>query len=433
MTWAVFLDRDGVLNRNDVCNGRPYAPTTLSDFEFLPDVHQALQRLDAAGALLVVATNQPDMGEGKVPQCVVEAMHDRILSETPVTDIRVCYHTDRDECDCRKPKPGMLLAAAAEHNIDLSRSYMVGDRWRDVSAGIAAGCKTILIDYQYDESGPNSSDITVTSLLEAAEVILKDHQQPSTEGMPAMTPVSELNVEIFADGADIDGISMMAANPLIKGFTTNPTLMRRAGISDYEAFAREVLEVVTDLPVSFEVFADDFEEMANQALEISSWGANVNVKIPITNTKGESSADLVEKLSKSGVSVNVTALMELSQVETIAARLEPDVPAFVSVFAGRIADTGLDPIPVMADAVRCLRDKPAARLIWASPRELLNIFHAEQCGCHIITVTNDVLAKLPMIGKNLAEYSLETVKMFYSDAQSAGYSIFTETKQAVGE
>lgn len=248
-----------------------------------------------------------------------------------------------------------------------------------------------------------------------------------------MTPVSELNVEIFADGADIDGISEMAANPLIKGFTTNPTLMRRAGISDYESFARDVLEVVTELPVSFEVFADDFDEMASQALEIASWGSNVNVKIPITNTKGDSSADLVERLSKSGVSVNVTALMELSQVETVAARLEPDVPAFVSVFAGRIADTGRDPIPVMADAVACLQEKPAARLIWASPRELLNIFHAEQCGCHVITVTNDVLAKLPMIGKNLTEYSLETVEMFYSDAQSAGYSIFTKTKQAVGE
>lgn len=246
-----------------------------------------------------------------------------------------------------------------------------------------------------------------------------------------MTPISELNVEIFADGADIDGILEMATNPLIKGFTTNPTLMRRAGVSDYEVFARNVLEVVAELPVSFEVFADDFDEMMNQALEIASWGSNVSVKIPITNTKGESSADLVERLSKSGVSVNVTALMELSQVETVVARLEADVPAFVSVFAGRIADTGRDPLPLISDAVACLSAKPAARLIWASPRELLNIFHAEQCGCHVITVTNDVLAKVPMIGKNLREYSLETVEMFYSDAQSAGYRIVTETKQAV--
>jgi D-glycero-D-manno-heptose 1,7-bisphosphate phosphatase len=177
VNWAVFLDRDGVLNRTEVRNGRPYAPTKLAEFEFLPDVHEALHRLDAAGAILVVATNQPDVGKGKVPHSILEAMHDRILDETPVIDIRVCYHTDRHECDCRKPKPGMLRAAAEQHQIDLSRSYMVGDRWRDVSAGVAAGCKTIFIDYQYDETGPDLPDITVTSLLEASEVILKDHQQ----------------------------------------------------------------------------------------------------------------------------------------------------------------------------------------------------------------------------------------------------------------
>ena len=248
-----------------------------------------------------------------------------------------------------------------------------------------------------------------------------------------MTPVSDLKVKIFADGADIDGITAHVSNPLIHGFTTNPTLMRKAGIDDYETFARQVLGVVPDLPVSFEVFADEFAEMETQALEMASWGTNVNVKIPITNTRGEFSGPLVERLSKSGVSVNVTALMQLEQVEKITACLEPTVVAFVSVFAGRIADTGRDPIPIMSDAVACLAQKPAAKLIWASPRELLNIYHAEQCGCHVITVTNDVLAKLPTIGKDLGQYSLETVEMFYRDASSAGYKIFTTPRQAIGE
>lgn len=248
-----------------------------------------------------------------------------------------------------------------------------------------------------------------------------------------MTPVAGLNVEVFADGADLDGIAALAANPLIKGFTTNPTLMRKAGIEDYESFARNVLEIVSELPVSFEVFADDFDEMEIQAREIASWGDNVNVKIPITNTQGEFAGPLVERLSAAGISVNVTALMELAQVEKITACLEADVSAFVSVFAGRIADTGRDPIPIMSEAVACLAQKPAAKLIWASPRELLNIYHAEQCGCQVITVTNDVLAKLPTIGKDLTQYSLETVEMFYRDATSAGYQIFSASRRAIGE
>jgi transaldolase len=238
-----------------------------------------------------------------------------------------------------------------------------------------------------------------------------------------MTNLSDLKVKIFADGADLDGISAMYENPLIKGFTTNPTLMRKADISDYEGFARSVLEVVTDRPVSFEVFADEPEEMERQALEIASWGPNVNVKIPVTNTLGEFSGNLIERLSDAGVMLNVTAIMTLDQVESVVDCLAENTPAFVSVFAGRIADTGRDPVPVMRDCVGALARKPLSELIWASPRELLNIFHADQVGCQIITVTNDVLNKLPTIGKDLSEYSLDTVKMFHSDAASAGYSI----------
>jgi len=237
--------------------------------------------------------------------------------------------------------------------------------------------------------------------------------------------IDDLKIKIFADGADLEGIRSLYANPLIKGFTTNPTLMRKAGISDYHKFAREVLEVVQDRPVSFEVFADDFDEMETQAHEIASWGPNVNVKIPVTNTKGEFAGDLIRRLSNSGVAVNVTAIMTLDQVERVVDCLNEDTSAIVSVFAGRIADTGRDPIYIMKQSVNALSRKPLAELIWASPRELLNIFHAESTGCHIITITGDVLNKLNIIGKNLDEYSLDTVKMFYTDASSAGYSIKT--------
>jgi transaldolase len=238
-----------------------------------------------------------------------------------------------------------------------------------------------------------------------------------------MAGLNDLKIKIFADGADMGGILEMAANPMISGFTTNPTLMRKAGISDYEAFGREVLARVPDRPVSLEVFADDFETMERQALQIASWGKNVNVKIPITNTKGESSAPLIERLSKAGVVLNVTAMMTLDQVRTVAEAVSPDVPVIVSIFAGRVADTGVDPVPHMSEALKILQSRPKAELLWASPRELLNIFQADAMGCHIITVTNDVLAKLSLVGKDLTGYSRETVEMFHKDASAAGYSI----------
>jgi len=238
-----------------------------------------------------------------------------------------------------------------------------------------------------------------------------------------MEKLSELNVKIFADGADLEGIREMYCNPLIKGFTTNPTLMRKEGVEDYKAFSMEVLKAVPDRPISLEVFADDFDEMERQALEIASWGSNVNVKIPVTNTKGEISGPLIERLTKEGVVVNVTALLTIEQVRSVTACLADSTPAIVSVFAGRLADTGRDPVPMMAEAVEILKTKPNAELIWASPRELLNIFQADEIGCHIITVTNDILKKLTLVGKDLREYSLDTVKMFHSDASMAGYSI----------
>jgi len=238
-----------------------------------------------------------------------------------------------------------------------------------------------------------------------------------------MNATTNLKVKLFADGADLAGMKEMYANPIIKGFTTNPTLMRKAGIQDYKAFAREVLEAIPDRPISFEVFADEFEEMEHQALEIASWGKNVSVKIPVTNTRKQFAGPLIERLSNAGVALNVTALTTLEQVQTVTERLAPNTPAIISVFAGRIADTGRDPVPMMAEAVRIMRAKPKSELIWASPRELLNIFQADAVGCHIITATNDILKKLSLVGKDLEQYSLETVRMFYQDAQAAGYKI----------
>jgi transaldolase len=215
----------------------------------------------------------------------------------------------------------------------------------------------------------------------------------------------------------------MYALPYISGFTTNPTLMRKAGVNDYKAFARQVLAEIPDRPVSFEVFADEFDAMEGQALEIASWGPNVNVKVPVTDTRGTFTGPVLSRLSKQGVVLNVTAIMTVAQVEQVVDALAPSTPAIVSVFAGRIADTGLDPVPLMKRCLEVMRARPKAELLWASPRELLNIFQADEIGCHIITVTNDVLAKLKLVGKDLSQYSLETVKMFYNDAQAAGYEI----------
>ena len=230
-------------------------------------------------------------------------------------------------------------------------------------------------------------------------------------------------IKIFADGADKAGMLSMYNNPRIDGFTTNPTLMRKAGITDYIGFAKEILQTIDDKPVSFEVFADEFEEMERQAREIATWGSNVYVKIPVTNTKKLSSASLIKKLSAEGVQLNITAILSLEQVSEVAEALKNGSSSFVSVFAGRIADTGVDPVPLMKRALEILNPVSNAELLWASPREVLNVYQAESIGCHIITATNDILKKLDLKGKDLEEYSLETVQMFFDDAQQAGYRL----------
>lgn len=238
--------------------------------------------------------------------------------------------------------------------------------------------------------------------------------------------INSLKVKIFADGADKQGMLDMYKKPFIKGFTTNPTLMCKAGICDYESFAKDILSHISDYPISFEVFSDDFAEMERQARKIATWGDNVYVKIPITNTKGESSEDLIRELAAAGVKQNVTALMTLDQVRIARDALAKGPSAYISVFAGRIADTGCDPVPLMTEAVKLLNQYPQLELIWASPRELLNIFQADQIGCHVITVTNDILNKLGNVGKDLGEFSLDTVKMFRNDAVKAGFKLLIE-------
>jgi transaldolase len=238
-----------------------------------------------------------------------------------------------------------------------------------------------------------------------------------------MKKVEDLKVKIFADGADKTAMLEMYQKPFIKGLTTNPTLMNKAGIRDYRAFCKDILLSIKDKPLSFEVFSDDFKEMERQALEIASWADNVYVKIPITNTKSETCYALVNKLAKEKVKLNVTALMTLDQVSHVVESLDALVPSYISIFAGRVADTGRDPLPMMSEALNRMKVNPLSELIWSSPRELLNIFQADDIGCHVITVTNDILKKLSLVGYDLDKYSLDTVKMFYNDAVVAGFKL----------
>lgn len=246
-----------------------------------------------------------------------------------------------------------------------------------------------------------------------------------------MNSILSLKVKIYADGADKKGMLDMYRHPYIKGFTTNPTLMRKAGITDYKAFALDIVQAIPDRSISFEVFSDDFDEMYEQAQQIATWGENVYVKIPVTNTKGETAYDLISNLADKNVKMNVTALMTEEQVAAVTNALKNAPSSYISVFAGRVADTGRDPLPIMKKSIELMSQYPQLELIWASPRELLNIFQAHDIGCHIITVTNDILKKLSLVGKDLDAYSLETVEMFYKDAQAAGFKLDADLVGAV--
>jgi transaldolase len=418
---AVFLDRDGVLNEAVLRNGRPHPPDDAAALRIPPDVPGLIQRLRDAGFLTIGVTNQPDVARGRQSIEVVEAINAALRAVVPLDDLLVCYHDDADACDCRKPGPGLLIRAAARHGIDLARSFMIGDRWRDVEAGRRAGCRTVFIDYHYQEKRPMPpADTDVRSLAEGVTQILR---QPESASRERLVRPEALRIKLFADGADKAGMLDMYRNPLIKGFTTNPTLMRKAGIADYATFAKDVIAAIPDRPISFEVFSDEFDEMERQARTIAEWGDGVYVKIPVTNTRRESALPLVARLAKAGVKLNVTAVMTLDQVRDLVQVLAGGPSSVVSVFAGRVADTGRDPMPLMAAAVELCRLSPTIELLWASPRELLNIFQADAVGCDIITATNDILKKLDLFGKDLHDFSLETVQMFRDDAVKAGFTL----------
>ncbi len=423
---AVFLDRDGVLNRAVLRGGRPYPPCDVAAVEIPAGTALQLGRLKAAGFELVVVTNQPDVVRGTQTRERVEAINAHLAASLPVDEVVVCY-ADGDHPD-RKPNPGMLLDAARRRGLDLARSWMVGDRHSDILAGARAGCRTILLGSGYGEAATAAPTLQLADLGEAVRHILSHHaiDQPHPLGHPMSDLVinpTQLKVQIWADGADKAGILELDKNPVIKGFTTNPSLMAKVGIKDYPAFAKDLLTSITVKPVSFEVFSDDLVDMERQARLITTWGKNVYTKIPITNTKGESCIPLIRKLAKEGVKLNVTALLTLKQVVETADAVRGGAPSVVSVFAGRIADTGRDPVPYMHACAAILEDVPSAMLLWASTRELLNIYQAEETRCGVITVPHDVLKKLSGVGRGLGEMSLDTVKGFLKDSTGAGFKL----------
>jgi transaldolase len=422
---AVFLDRDGVLLESTEVEGVPTPMPHGGTLQLRPGVEQACRQLRAAGLPLVCVTNQPDIARGTVTMESVRAANAELQARLNLDAILVCPHDDADDCDCRKPRPGLLLSAASTLGIDPKLSVMVGDRWRDVEAGRRAGCATIFIDNGYHERLPDRPDVTARGLDEVVPEILRITMRRATLDRDAAQAVNaaDLTVEIFADGADLASIVGLAANPLIKGFTTNPTLMHAAGVTEYDRFAREVVAAVPTMPVSFEVFDDDFDGMERQARRIAEWGDNVYAKIPVTDTKGTPTRGVISALSETGVRLNVTALMTVDQVRWVTEALAGGPPSFISVFAGRVADTGRDPIPIMVDSLAVMAPHPNLKLIWASPREILNVVQADQIGCHVITVTHDLLKKLSILGTDLDEYSLDTVRMFHRDATSAGLAL----------
>ncbi len=414
---AVFFDRDGVLNEAIGRNGLPHPPSSIADLRIAPGAREAVERLKSAGFVVICITNQPDVARGTLATPNADEMNDFIRRTLGLDDLIACFHDDSDDCACRKPRPGMLHEGARRWSVRLENSYLIGDRWRDIDAGVAAGCRTVFLDHGWLEKPPERGpDARVNSVVDAASWILADLRSN-------MNVLDRLKIKLFADGANVDDIAQLAKNPHIAGFTTNPTLMRKAGIADYEQFARSALNVIGERPISYEVFADDLPGMARQARKIAGWGEHVYAKIPVTNTRGLDTSPLIRELSKEGVKTNVTALMTERQVEHVLASLVDSPGAYISIFAGRIADTGRDPLPMMQRSVGLIESNANVELIWASPRELLNVFQADEAGVQVITATHDILAKLALVGKDLDEYSLDTVKMFHRDAEAAGFQL----------
>lgn len=441
MNKATFLDRDGVLNPlvYNLETGEYESPHYPEDFSIYPYVAPALKQLLEAGFLLFLVSNQPSYAKGKTTLeniKNIQLQFEEYLAYEGIEfqEFYYCYHHPQGivpeysiQCRCRKPGTQFLEEAQLRYELDLQNSWFIGDQDTDVECGQLMGIRTVLIQNKHSSKKrvKNGSAFTANNLGEAVQIVCEKRKQNGNyfsmvKGEGAM---NELKIKLFADGAVLADMKNAYAGGLVKGFTTNPTLMKKAGITDYNQFAKDVLAEINDMPISFEVFSDEFVEMEREARIINSWGENVYIKIPITNTKGESSIPLIKKLAGDGLKLNVTAIMTLEQVEAVASVLDSEVPAVVSVFAGRIADTGRDPMPIMREAVEVLKMNQNAELLWASPREVLNVYQADECGCHIITITPDLLKKIESRGKDLNEFSLETVKMFYNDAVALGYKI----------
>jgi transaldolase len=417
---AIFLDRDGVLNAlvYYASHDEWESPRRPEDVVLLDGVADAIRRIHDLGYLVFVVSNQPSAAKGKVTRAELDAVHEELvrqLGDAPIAQFFYCYHRAEDACDCRKPRPQVVLQAAREYDLDLRGSWFAGDQDGDIGCGRRAGTRTALLQYARSKPkrGAEHADLTFNDLTHFVRWLVQQDSSMSVN----------LRIDLYADGANVGEMKAARESGIVKGFTTNPTLMRKSGINDYEAFAHEALAAVEGMPISFEVFADDFAEMERQARLIATWGDGVFVKIPVTNTKGESAVPLIRTLSSAGVKLNVTAILSLEQVRAVVDALDADTPAIVSVFAGRVADTGRDPVPLMTEALAIVKEKPKAQLLWASPRELLNIMQADACGCHIITVTPDLLKKLSGVGRSLEDVSLDTVKMFFNDASAAGFRL----------
>lgn len=437
MRPAVFLDRDGVINDvvpNSI-SGTRESPATPAEVRLMPGAADAARMLRAAGYSLVVVSNQPGAAKGLTTRPALDEVHGAVKAAlddagAAVDDWRYCFHHPDagDTCNCRKPEPGLLLDAAQSLQLDLAASWMVGDSDSDVEAGRSAGCRTVLVmnPHSAHRRVGARADVHVADLADAAREILGGARvaAATADGSSRVGVVlDKLRTKIFADGADLETILTLADDPRLRGFTTNPSLMWKAGLTNYAEFAERVLSAIADRPVSFEVVADDTEEMRRQAHRIASWGTNVYVKIPVSTTSGAPTAPLVRELSGIGIKLNVTAVMTPRQVEAVAVALDGGAPSIVSVFAGRIADAGVDPLPIMRESLEILAPVAGAELLWASPREVLNLIQANDIGCHIITMTTDLLPKLATLGKNLDQFSLETVQMFHRDAVVAGFTL----------
>ena len=438
----IVLDRDGVLNKLliDPEHGTIDSPLYPSQVEILEGVPEILARLTQAGYGLTIATNQPAFAKGKTTRKNLEDVHAKIVllleaQGARILSSHICFHRSEDRCGCRKPRTGLLEDAFRLHSaFDPKSSWMVGDGITDIQAGEAYGLKTAFV-------GPKKPDIIkmfheiqtrplfwAADIIEFGEYLLStpnnltrniDMQENTQRDYPFAS-----KIKIYSDGADLASMVEMAANPKIQGMTTNPTLMKKAKISDYRNFCQDALAKIKTKPISFEVFADDFDNMRRQALEIASWGSNVYVKIPIMNSEGMSSLELIQDLSHKEVKLNVTAILSLNQVSQTCIALKGGAPSIVSVFAGRIADTGRNPFPMMQKALEiCQYTDKNIELLWASTREVLNIVQAEQAGCHIITVPPDLIKKMAFFDKDLELLSLETVQMFKNDADSAGFTL----------